>query len=60
MTDHWARRIAGYGWSRRIPIMRKLPGITVQDKRDIVFAREQGADFIALSFARGAGKREVA
>ena len=31
-----------------------LPGITEKDKRDIVFAREQGADFIALSFVRGA------
>ena len=31
-----------------------LPGITEKDKRDIVFAREQGADFVALSFVRGA------
>jgi len=31
-----------------------LPGITEKDKRDIVFAREQGVDFIALSFVRGA------
>ncbi|HEX4880952.1 MAG TPA: pyruvate kinase [Porticoccaceae bacterium] len=31
-----------------------LPGITEKDKRDIVFARELGADFIALSFVRSA------
>jgi len=31
-----------------------LPGITEKDKRDIVFAREQGVDFIALSFVRSA------
>ncbi len=31
-----------------------LPGITEKDKRDIAFAREQGVDFIALSFVRSA------
>lgn len=31
-----------------------LPGITEKDKRDILFARAQGVDFIALSFVRTA------
>lgn len=30
----------------------KLPGITKKDKSDIVFAIEQGIDFIAASFIR--------
>jgi pyruvate kinase len=31
-----------------------LPGITEKDKRDLAFAREQGVDFVALSFVRSA------
>ena len=32
----------------------KLPGLTEKDKKDIVFATEQGYDFIAASFVRNA------